>query len=114
MNSLKDKLKALQVSVKPVMCKTKSGIEVYIKPFTLKARDAWEMSISQSTGKGVNKNNFRANLLLAVVCDEKGELAFSHISEIESLPAQELEPVFEFALEFLGITDKSSEEREKN
>ena len=112
MNTLKERLQSLQV--KPVKVLTKSKIEVYIKPFTLKSRDDWELSLSNPNGKGINKKNFRANLLLAILCDDKGNLAFSHVSEIEQLPAEELEPVVDFALEYLGISDKSQEGKEKN
>lgn len=116
MATVKETLEALKAKTKPVPFVFKiNGTDVtfYFKPFTLPVRDQWETSVFPND-KTKARVNFRAKLLQLTLCEENGALCYTDPLQMSDLPQPDLEPVFEQALTFQGITKKEVDDKEKN
>lgn len=94
------------------------GGSVFIRCMTGTERDAFESEAYTVRGKDVqiNRENFRARLLVRVLVDEKGERLFSD-KDIASLGAKSgkaLDRVFTVAMKISGLSKEDVEDLTKN
>jgi hypothetical protein len=87
---------------------------VGIKIMTAGERDAWELS-AFTDGK-VNRENFRATLMVHTLCDENGKPIFT-LSDIPSLSLKPSPPIVRLAnkaMKLNALTDADVDELTKN
>lgn len=94
------------------------GGEVYVRCMTGTERDTFESEAYTVKGKNVeiNRENFRARLLVRVIVDEKNERLFSD-KDIASLGAKSgkcLDRLFSVAMTINGLSREDVEDLTKN
>jgi hypothetical protein len=96
---------------------------VYVKEMNGSDRDHWEASLLKKVTKGKevtmeqNLENFRARLVVATVCDEKGKLLLTpaDITTLShNMAARTLEKIMTEAQKLNKITEEDKEELTKN
>jgi hypothetical protein len=94
------------------------GGDVYIRCMTGAERDAFESEAYTVKGKNVeiNRENFRARLLVRVLVDGKSERLFSDkdISALGAKSAKSLDRLFIVAMRINGLSRDDVEELTKN
>lgn len=99
-----------------VPVQTRAGT-AYLLPFTAADRDGFEQDYTDDRERGLSPN-FRAYLLQACLCDEKGTLLFPDKEEgreaLSKLPADVAEPLCERASALAGMRKADREALEKN
>jgi hypothetical protein len=94
------------------------GGEVYVRCMTGSERDNFESEAYQVRGKSVdiNKDNFRARLLVRVLVDEKGERIFSDqdVAALGDKSGKALDRLFSAAMRVNGLSRDDVEELTKN
>jgi hypothetical protein len=94
------------------------GGDVYIRCMTGTERDTFESEAYTVKGKNVeiNRENFRARLLVRVVVDDKNERLFSDkdIASLGAKSAKCLDRLFTVAMRINGLSHDDVEELTKN
>jgi len=94
------------------------GGDVYIRCMTGTERDAFESTVYGIKGKNVemNKENFRARLLVFTLADENNKPLFAEadISALGAKSAKVLDRLFTIALKINGLSNTDVEELTKN
>lgn len=83
------------------------GGDIFVSEMTADARDQWEQDIIQKDEKG-NLRSARAKLLIATVCDEKGNLLFSphDVVQVGKLSAKTVQKIIAVAQRLNGLGDE--------
>lgn len=94
------------------------GGSVIVAEMSGQERDAWEAAVFKMRGKNteVNRENFRASLLVRCLVDENGKRLFSD-AQIKALGAkgsQAISKLFDVAMRINGISKDDQEELTKN
>ena len=94
------------------------GGSVNVKIMSGRERDKFEQDIMERKGKEitVNMENYRARLCAICICDEEGRRIFSD-KDVALLGEKEgnvLDRIFKFAQKINGLSEKETEEIEKN
>jgi hypothetical protein len=96
----------------------KWGGEVFVRCMTGSERDAFESEAYSVNGKDVeiNRDNFRARLLVRVLVDEKGDRIFADqdIKVLGSKSGKVLDRLFTVAMRVNGLSKEDLEELTKN
>jgi len=91
---------------------------VYVRCMTGTVKDNWENEVYSIKGKNVeiNKENFRARLLVRVLCDENGNRIFtdSDMAILGGKSGQILDQLFTVALRINGLSHNDVDELTKN
>jgi hypothetical protein len=94
------------------------GGDVYIRCMTGTERDLFESEAYTVKGKDVqiNRENFRARLLVRVLVDEKGDRLFTDkdIAALGAKSAKPLDRIFAVAMRVNGLSRDDVEELTKN
>ena len=94
------------------------GGAVYVRCMTGTERDAFEVEVYTIRGKSVemNRENFRARLLVRVLVDEKGSRLFSDqdIGSLGAKSARVLDRLFTVAMRVNGLSRKDVDDLTKN
>ncbi len=94
------------------------GGDVYVRCMTGTERDSFESEAYAVKGKNVeiNKDNFRARLLVRVLVDEKGERVFSDqdMGALGGKSAKCLDRLFTVAMRLNGLSKDDVEDLTKN
>ena len=94
------------------------GGDVYVRCMTGPERESWENDSYSMKGKNIeiNKENFRARLLVRVLVDEKGERLFSDqdISALGAKSAKVLDQLFSVAMRLNGLSKEDVDDLTKN
>ena len=116
----KEKLKGFQdTKILRVLTPEWSDIgisEVYVRSMTSASRDNYEKAVYYAGVNGDQLDNRRANMAIASVCDEKGELLFSP-NDIEWLGTKSgaaMDRIYSKANELAGISEEDIAEMEKH
>jgi hypothetical protein len=90
------------------------GGEVYIKVMSGTERDRWEI-LAFTDGK-VNRDNFRATLLVKTLCDDKGNPIFTDVdvAALSAKPSPALVRLAKTAMKVNALTDSDVDELTKN
>lgn len=93
------------------------GGDVYLKTMSGFQRDNWEIYFTSELEKGNGETvNIRASLAAACLCNDHGELLFSHkdIAELSKKSGKALDRIYSRCLKMNRITPQDIDELTKN
>ena len=92
------------------------GVPCKMRVMTGTERDAWESIVFPGAGKPTVKENFRARLLVKVLCDDNGAAIFNdgEIAALSSNDSVELDRLYDVAVKVNALSSANVDELTKN